>query len=79
LTAGRDLEITSENQDRYICIYHLQQPGDKNAQEQTTPGDLESMVAEADRPNFTTLPAKEHDQEIVQNTKHNLYHGNFKF
>ncbi|XP_066376611.1 SUPPRESSOR OF GAMMA RESPONSE 1-like [Miscanthus floridulus] len=49
-------------------------PGDKNAQELTTSDDLESMAAEADLPDFTTLPADKHvgTIQVVHNSEHNL-------
>ena len=50
-------------------------PGDKNAQELTTSDDLESMAAEADLPDFTTLPADKHvgTIQVVHNSEQNLY------
>jgi hypothetical protein len=49
-------------------------PGDKNAQELTTSDDLESIAAEADLTDFTTLPADKHvgTIQVVHNSEHNL-------
>nr|ACL54469.1 unknown [Zea mays] len=62
-------------------IFFQQQfkPRDKNAQELTTSDDLESMAAESNLPDFTTLPTDKHVgtvQEVVHNPEHNLYQLN---
>ncbi|CAN6198035.1 unnamed protein product [Urochloa humidicola] len=56
-------------------------PGEKNAQELTTADGLESMAAEADVSDFTTLPSgsEEHVgtvEEVVQNPEHDPYQVN---
>ncbi|NP_001348999.2 uncharacterized protein LOC100280252 [Zea mays] len=75
LGAGED-----ERDGEYVVskLFFQQQfkPGDKNAQELTTSDDLESMAAESNLPDFTTLPTDKHVgtvQEVVHNPEHNLY------
>ncbi|KAK8455290.1 hypothetical protein SEVIR_4G198400v4 [Setaria viridis] len=72
-----------EKEGEYVVskLFFQQQfkPGEKNAQELTTADGLESMAAEADIPDFTTLPSEElvgTIQEIAQNPDHNPYQVN---
>ncbi|CAN6164323.1 unnamed protein product [Urochloa humidicola] len=74
-----------EKADEYVVskLFFQQQfkPGEKNVQELTTADGLESMVAEADVSDFTTLPSgsEEHVgtiEEVMQNPEHNPYQVN---
>jgi hypothetical protein len=70
-----------EKEGEYVVskLFFQQQfkPGEKNAQELTTTDGLESMAAEADISDLTTLPSEEHVgtiQEVAHNPDHNPNH-----
>ncbi|RLM54379.1 NAC domain-containing protein 8-like [Panicum miliaceum] len=72
-----------EKEGEYVVskLFFQQQfkPGEKNAQELTTGDAVESMAAEADASDFTTLASEEHFstiQEVVHNSEHNPYQVN---
>jgi len=69
-----------EKEGEYVVskLFFQQQfkPGEKNAQELTTGDAVESMAAEADASDFTTLPFEEHVstiEEVAHNPEHNPY------
>ncbi|XP_062233111.1 SUPPRESSOR OF GAMMA RESPONSE 1-like [Phragmites australis] len=60
-------------------LFFQHKSGEKNAQELTTGDSVEAIAAEADLPDFPSLPSEEHigtNQEVTQNPKDNPYQVN---